>query len=125
MQKSKTKEYQREYYLKNRDRILKRQSEYEKLHKEKRNAHRKTTWRGWHLQNRYGITVEQYKEMFEKQGGLCAICGKPEQIHANLSVDHCHISGKVRGLLCTNCNRAIGLLGDNKDILRKAIEYLG
>jgi hypothetical protein len=67
-----------------------------------------------------------------KQSNLCAICGKPEtkKIHGfslTLSVDHCHISGKVRGLLCAKCNQLIGLAGDNGDslvVLQSALDYL-
>jgi hypothetical protein len=83
------------------------------------------------LRTKYGITPEQYDAMNEAQGGLCAICGKPET-HAHkrlpgvrkLAVDHCHNTGKVRGLLCAICNRAIGLLGDDASLLRRAAEYL-
>lgn len=73
------------------------------------------------LIRRYGITVEQYKEMYKAQNGKCLICGKPEQ---KLHVDHCHETGYVRGLLCGSCNRALGLLKDNTDFLLKAIAYL-
>lgn len=75
------------------------------------------------LRHNYGITIEQYEQMYERQGGRCAICrgtnnGKP------LSVDHDHKTKKVRGLLCVNCNHAIGKLCDDPDIMRAAIRYL-
>jgi len=79
---------------------------------------------------RYGITVDEILAMESEQRNLCAICKKPETSRGNnqmvksLSVDHCHETGKVRGLLCNNCNRAIGLLGDDVDTLLNAIEYL-
>jgi hypothetical protein len=75
----------------------------------------------------YGI---DYTAVLAEQGGVCAICKKPETNRSNgpnpkrLSVDHCHETGKARGLLCNNCNRAIGLLGDAPDLLRAAAEYL-
>lgn len=77
----------------------------------------------------YGITLEQYDEMLRAQGGVCAICDKPEWVIQKgklrmLSVDHDHLTGVVRGLLCSNCNRAIGLLNDDMDTLKKAIHYL-
>lgn len=81
------------------------------------------------FESQYGITVARYEELHEMQGGLCAICGEPEgkmqrgKVYM-LSVDHDHVTGEVRGLLCNNCNRAIGLLKDNTDILKKAIRYL-
>jgi len=64
--------------------------------------------------------------MEQAQGGVCAICGKPEATARTkrLCVDHCHETGKVRGLLCSHCNRAIGLLGDSCAILASAITYL-
>lgn len=79
---------------------------------------------------RYGITWDEYLDMAEKQGGLCAICDKPESAKGshgqvkNLAVDHDHITGMVRGLLCNNCNRAIGLLGDDPIRIAKAVAYL-
>lgn len=79
---------------------------------------------------RYGITVDDILAMEDEQGGLCAICGKPETSKGNnqqvksLSIDHDHETGEVRGLLCNNCNRAIGLLGDSVDTLLSAIQYL-
>jgi len=71
----------------------------------------------------YGISVEEYDQMLEDQGGTCYICGEPPQGRA-LDIDHCHKSGKVRGLLCSNHNRALGLLGDDPALLLKSIEYL-
>jgi hypothetical protein len=78
---------------------------------------------------RYGITLEQYFELFNKQNGVCAICSRPEseilrgKIRA-LNVDHDHSTGKIRGLLCSECNKGIGNLGDSTEVLRRAIEYL-
>lgn len=77
----------------------------------------------------YGIDLLTYDLMFRKQNGRCAIC---EQIETQkvgdttcmLSVDHCHTTGKVRGLLCHKCNKALGLFDDNLDYLNSAIKYL-
>ena len=81
------------------------------------------------LKKLYGVTLDWYKEQYAKQGGVCAICSKPETtvIHGkqvSLAVDHCHDTGKVRGLLCVPCNRGIGMLQHNRDLLQKAIAYL-
>ena len=73
-----------------------------------------------HLRRKYGLTLTQYAEMVAVQGGVCAICG----VSASLEVDHDHGAGKVRGLLCANCNRMLGMSHDNPDVLRAAIEYL-
>ena len=72
------------------------------------------------LELRYGITHEKFLELKELQQNMCAICRKKTELH----IDHCHETGKVRGLLCGPCNRALGLLKDNIDFLLKAIEYL-
>lgn len=78
--------------------------------------------RRFHLKKNYGVTLEQYQVRLDSQGGVCAICGdRPDQW---LAVDHCHSTGAIRGLLCNNCNRAIGLLGDRVDRLKAAINYL-
>jgi len=75
---------------------------------------------------RIGLTIEDYERIFAKQKGLCVICEQPETGSKNkkLSADHCHISGVFRGLLCNRCNRAIGLFGDNPDLLDAAASYL-
>lgn len=71
----------------------------------------------------YGITQEQYDEMVTRQKGVCAVCGHADAKRA-LSVDHDHETGRVRGLLCSGCNAAIGRLGDNVAGLRRALAYL-
>jgi hypothetical protein len=71
----------------------------------------------------YGISVQDYDEMLESQGGGCYICGIGPVGRA-LDIDHDHRTGKVRGLLCSNHNRALGLLGDDPDLLLAAHTYL-
>lgn len=88
---------------------------------------RRATIKNWKLKKRFGITLAQYDEMVAKQGGLCAICGKPpsaRSIHSSLCVDHDHESGRVRGLLCGDCNIGIGKLGDNLEGVMRAVKYL-
>lgn len=75
------------------------------------------------LYARYGLAPGEYDQMLTDQGGLCAICGSPPGSRP-LSVDHCHTTGAVRGLLCHGCNTGIGFLKDNVDLLRKAVKYL-
>ena len=79
-----------------------------------------------HLVKTYGITREQYNEMLIKQDYLCAICGRHQsESPKGLHTDHCHDTNKVRGLLCSSCNLALGLMKHNTTILTKAVKYLG
>lgn len=70
---------------------------------------------------RYGITVEQYREMHDKQAGACAICGTAAKV---LHIDHCHSTGQVRGLLCQMCNTGLGQFQDNVQRMLAAVAYL-
>lgn len=73
----------------------------------------------------YGITLEDYNTMFVNQKGCCAICSKHRnEQKRNLSVDHCHKTNTVRQLLCDLCNRAIGYMKEDVNLLESAIEYL-
>ena len=76
-----------------------------------------------HLKRRYGISYVDYISMFEEQKGVCKICGQ-ESVRKRLSVDHCHTTGKVRGLLCERCNTLLGRVKDNPIILDNAAFYL-
>jgi hypothetical protein len=87
--------------------------------------------RHYNLKRKYGISLEDYKLILGQQNGVCKICKKPEiAIDSknfklrDLAVDHCHVSNKVRGLLCTNCNQGLGCFMDNIDYLKIAIKYL-
>ena len=73
------------------------------------------------LKRRYNLEVEDYLAMSDEQQGACAIC---RQYVPRLNVDHCHDSGKVRGLLCQNCNTGLGKFKDNIQYLADAISYL-
>ena len=81
-----------------------------------------------HLIRNYNITINEYEQMLAKQRGLCAICESPmslnSQMGRKLAVDHDHSTGKVRGLLCENCNRGLGMFKDSPHLLSMAILYL-
>lgn len=117
----KIKESAKKYRERNKDKLKKAQT----LYREKINYHK-----NWHLKNRYGINLEVYKELLIKQNGVCAICKNPETSETNrgtlrqLAVDHCHTTGKVRGLLCRNCNVSLGMLKENKETILNMLEYL-
>lgn len=77
------------------------------------------------VRRQYGITLADYNEMSAKQSGKCAICGNGDEVEGRrLAIDHCHNSGKVRGLLCGKCNRGLGLFYDKQELLENAISYL-
>lgn len=75
------------------------------------------------LKVNYGIGLDEYNKMLAGQGGACAICSEPQT--ETLCVDHCHSTGKIRGLLCRKCNTGLGCYKDNADLMRLAIRYLG
>ncbi len=78
------------------------------------------------LNFRYGISADQFNDLLKKQKGVCAICGKREMRRRSkrLSVDHCHKSQKIRGLLCYRCNIGLGIFKDSPDLLRRAAKYV-
>ncbi|MBE2228247.1 MAG: endonuclease VII domain-containing protein [Ignavibacteria bacterium] len=80
------------------------------------------------LKNKFNLTLEQYYEMHSQQHGLCLGCNSPISVEYNSSniavVDHCHKTGKVRGLLCSKCNLGLGHFNDDTKILKNLIKYL-
>lgn len=80
------------------------------------------------LQNKYGLRESEYQAMMDDQRGCCKICGEslinPDGPKQQMCVDHDHNTGKVRGLLCTNCNSLLGQAKDSIDNLKRAIKYL-
>jgi hypothetical protein len=84
------------------------------------------TSRWWNIENKYGLTREAYIELLASQNNSCKICNLPsnENMHSYLYVDHCHMTNKIRGLLCRACNSMLGMAKDNIEILTNAINYL-
>lgn len=100
-----------------------------------RTSLQKTQRYKWHrrhtLRKKYGILLEDYERMLQQQSGVCAICKQPEQQHSwntervsSLAVDHNHKTGRNRGLLCHRCNRVLGAVNDDIDILVALKEYV-
>ena len=75
------------------------------------------------LLKKFKLDKTAYLQMIDQQEEKCKICGK-EQSSKRLAVDHCHTSGRIRGLLCNNCNSGLGMFNDNPELLQKAIDYL-
>lgn len=109
---------------------LRATEEYKKRAREYKKTDRYQRWRRNHdFKNKFGITLEEYDKTSELQNNVCAICHQPEtfllkgRVHS-LAVDHCHKTGKIRGLLCRNCNQMLGLAKDDINTLEKAADYL-
>jgi hypothetical protein len=83
-----------------------------------------TQTRKYNLKNKYGISLQEYQDMFDKQEGLCGICQQPPKTGQLLFVDHSHTSGKVRNLLCSRCNTILGHIECNPTILPGIVNYL-
>lgn len=77
-----------------------------------------------HIRRKYGLTIEKYAALHAEQSGLCKICGNPERQKRDLSVDHDHSTGEVRGLLCMRCNVGLGSFSDDPIMLERAVAYL-
>ena len=74
---------------------------------------------------KHGMTPDSYNELFAKQGGCCAICGKHQSLERKgLCIDHCHKTGVIRGLLCDRCNQGLGRFNDDAELCIKAYTYL-
>lgn len=100
--------------------------EHQKKWREKNREYNIARQRQYQLAAKYGITEDDYTAMLEEQKGCCAICktSVPTGKWKVFAVDHCHSSGEVRGLLCNECNRGMGLLRDDARLLRAAADYL-
>lgn len=110
---------QKEYKEKNIERLRIRNRAYYLANKDKKVEYE----RNWRMMKRYGITFADKERMYAQQKGKCLICndgGDLKKIH----IDHNHQNGKVRGLLCYQCNSAIAFLKEDISILQKAIDYL-
>lgn len=125
----------REEYLASRKLYREKNKEkiraYNKKYKEA-NRHRLKTYPdkpGKHFKRTYGITEEDYQRMLVEQDYVCKICLQPETSKRNdtvkrLAVDHCHTTGEVRGLLCSNCNTTLGKYNDSPDMFKRFADYL-
>ena len=98
--------------------------------RECRSSNKKRTKR-YNIRAKYGISLNEFMDMYESQDGCCAICNKEIEIYATrdkayevANIDHCHKTNKIRALLCNHCNTGLGKFMDRADLLMKAVEYL-
>lgn len=110
---------QRAYYHRNRDVVNERGKKWQRENAISRRRHLAELYGQW-------MTPEVYDQMLAEQGGVCAICRKDtlRGDGAKGAIDHCHVTGAVRGILCTRCNVGIAQFYDNPDLLSAAIAYL-
>ena len=130
----KKKRYMKEYYERNKEVRNAYSKKYHVINKKRANsldkeryrinpAKRKDQVRGSRLK-KYGIDEMIYEQMLSLQNGACLICLQKERGNRKLSVDHCHATQRVRGLLCRACNLALGHLKDNPYLCQRASQYL-
>jgi len=99
--------------------------EYKKKWFQKHKGKYKESQKNSFLVKNYGISIEQYNELFLKQNGYCKICGRHQsEFKRRLAVDHCHQTKKIRGLLCHHCNQGIGAFFEDISIMKRAMSYL-
>lgn len=146
--------YQKQWYQNNRQKVLQQSNDYYYNNIEKIKVRQKKYNRKWYYENRecviqrvkdcnnsfsenyrhnillnnnYGITRNDYDEILERQKGVCAICGSNtsgSERYKNFCVDHNHVTGEIRGLLCQKCNIGLGNFKDSIELLEEAIKYL-
>lgn len=140
--KQKKKLYDQQRYLSTKEQQNERSREWYKKNKDRVAEERRiqaTEWRrnnpdkakDAYLKRKYNISLEEYQQLLQLQNYVCAICKEPEskvdhkaEKTNSLTVDHCHKTGEIRGLLCDRCNRAIGLFHDDPKLLEFATNYL-
>ena len=109
--------YQSEYYERNRDELRAKMKVWWHSDAGKSHKFRRTL-------RRYGLTQECWDQLWDQQAAKCAGCIRPLVLGASTHIDHCHVTGRVRGLLCSECNLAIGKLRDSVSTLRRLADYL-
>lgn len=131
--KDKVSAYQKEWRGKNKDKMKQYMQEWREANKENIQEYN-SRWKqanpdysiDKHLKQQYGISIKEYCEMLEKQNFRCAICNthESEALRSKLFVDHCHSTGKIRSLLCHNCNTALGHTKEDINRLEAMIAYI-
>lgn len=123
-----TKAERHDYYMQNRERILAAQADYCLRKKAEGPPPDAEARRTRSLVRRYGITMTHYESLWRAQEGRCGLCQLPVAFNGreahSVVIDHCHLTNRIRGLLCQYCNTRIGAFGDDPNLLRRAAEYL-
>lgn len=113
------REYQKEYYKNNSEKIKKQAKDFRDNNKERVSECRSITSKKYRVEKEYNISIEEYYSCMASSN-KCQICSTT----TNLVYDHNHITMKFRGVLCSRCNLGIGTLGDSEELLHKALKYI-
>lgn len=117
------------YYAAHKAEVRKRNDQWKEANKEKyvlsvKRWQQRSEIKAKAREKLYGVTAEQYQLQLEKQCYCCAVCGSVLDLAKNTHQDHCHVTNSPRGILCSNCNTALGLFKDSLELLLKAVSYL-
>lgn len=119
LQAQQRKEYKQQYFQKNKEKIIQKRKD-NPINSDKQFL--------YFIKSKYSLSELEYKKMLEERNYCCDICGLRQienpKNKDKLCIDHCHTTKKIRGLLCRNCNSAIGYFKDNVEIIKKSIKYL-
>lgn len=116
----KVKQWNKEHDIRHPDVVKARRARNHQRHYHER----KGRIREGFLKRTYGITTAEYEALVTKQNGLCAICNQPPARDLRLAIDHDHTTGKIRALLCNDCNLILGQIENNMDLLPTMFDYL-
>ncbi len=108
------------YYAKNKEILNKKAAIWRKKDPEKTKANNRRK----HLRVTYNLTIEDFENLMLLQNGVCKICKQINVFGRHLAIDHCHKTGKIRGLLCNPCNQGLGAFRDDLERMQNAINYL-
>jgi hypothetical protein len=121
----------KKYYYEHKKEIAEKTKAYRQKHKEKfRERNRVSNFRNrennhaWRRMNLYGLSSEAYYTLLGEQGGACAVCGSDDWLTRVPHVDHNHITGRARGIVCRKCNLALGMIDDDVNIAKSLVKYL-
>jgi len=125
--RAKTRAYHNAWHAANKDRVnaelRRKRAEDHEFNRKQRDYYAKSRGKAW-LKYYYGISVEEYDALLARQKGKCAICREKPSPGETLCVDHCHVTGKIRGLLCRGCNCGLGNFRDDPRRMQAGIAYL-
>lgn len=120
LNRDRLKAYDKKHYEDNKE----AKKAYNKKYRENNKGKIYAYYRPFRLKKLYNLSLEDYNTILNSQNGKCAICTEDLDLGKHTHVDHCHKTGRVRGILCGKCNTALGGFRDNRDLLLSAVKYV-